>query len=713
MGAKSKLASGVSFKIPAVMLVSAVLLMLIFCAITLTRIADEANAVGFQRTSLALKQALAAQHKQMLMVASDNAEWDDAAFALYADKVDADFAVRSWMAGTGVRMPYDSAFVVGKHEAFNLSFENGQSTGRSVRDKYGANFAAAFDQVRARGERFSGLVKSGGDLHIVGAVKVAAIEEKNMRLFEKKPPVYLILSRRLDAETLAEMAKLQSINNLELSPVVKTHGAALSDFSGERIGWLTWQAEQPGSAAVDRMLPVMLGGMTLFLIILSAIGWFTWTMIASMNHWAGHDPLSKLPNRRLLRSEMRRAMKEGNHVALAFVDLDGFKAVNDNFGHAVGDDLIVKCAGLVRDVAKDCELVARLGGDEFAILATGKFAKARVQAAADAMLKRMHEPFRLGERAIMIGASIGLSHVSGHGQSSSALMREADIAMYAAKNAGKMRTCWFTSQLDQMQAKAHAIETMMREGLRETGFRVNYQPVVDSNTGEIKSVEALLRWSDADGNEHDPSEFVPIAEESGLINPLGLFVLRQACLDALNWPGLGLAVNVSAAQLRNPDFPAQLAKLLVETGFDPARLQIEITETYIIDDPEMATRMLDEIRGLGVSIALDDYGNGYASIAYLRRFRFDMLKFDRSLIADIASSAKARSLLVACVQIAKTLDLKITAEGIETQAQADLACATGCDMLQGWYFGRAVEAGEIARLIATQHAPQARRKLRS
>jgi EAL domain-containing protein (putative c-di-GMP-specific phosphodiesterase class I) len=253
-----------------------------------------------------------------------------------------------------------------------------------------------------------------------------------------------------------------------------------------------------------------------------------------------------------------------------------------------------------------------------------------------------------------------------------------------------------------MRAQTLEMETKLRIALSEAAFEVHYQPLVDAKKGKMIAVEALLRWNHPEDGEISPSQFVPVAEETGLINPIGMFVLRRACEDALRWPETNLSVNVSAAQLRNPDFPAQLCEVLAATGFPKERLELEITETYVVLDPQTALKVLDQIRTLGVRIALDDFGTGYASIGFLRQFCFDKLKLDRSLVADAISDDPARALLLASLTVARALNMSVTAEGIENAGQADLMRTVGCDQLQGWYFSAAVEASAIDWLVADQ-----------
>lgn len=411
------------------------------------------------------------------------------------------------------------------------------------------------------------------------------------------------------------------------------------------------------------------------------------------------DSLTGLPNRRLLQRHIGERRRNGELVAMGILDLDGFKAINDNYGHKVGDLLIQQWAREMPLIAGEHCFVARLGGDEFALVKTGPDAGQRIQAAALRILERMQSPFRIGERTLVVGATIGLAIEGEIGTEAGELMRQADVAMYAAKCAGKMRFKWFDEDLDRDRAFSHRIETELREAIDKDRFSVVYQPIFDARDGTVRAVEALLRWDRPGAAEIGPAVFVPIAEETGLIDRLGLWVLRRACQDALAWRNVKLAVNMSAAQLRNPDLCHHVAQTLAESGFPADRLELEITETYLLRDPQIAQRVLGQLRELGVGIVLDDFGTGYASIGFLRQLPFDKLKIDQSLVQDIGKNPAARAIVQASVAVARSLDMAVVAEGIEVEDQAMLMRLVGCDMLQGWLFARPCNALEVSVLL--------------
>jgi len=411
------------------------------------------------------------------------------------------------------------------------------------------------------------------------------------------------------------------------------------------------------------------------------------------------DTLATMPNRRALHIDYARH-GEGQAKALAMIDLDDFKSINDQYGHFVGDRVIKHCGALLTEVCGSEARAYRLGGDEFAILVIGPIAGNILEGICYTLLARLAQSLAVDERKLTIGASVGLSSSNGRdGLSSSELLRRSDMAMYASKEAGKNRCTWFTRDFDDHRDRAQQVEQDIREALRRDEFWMAYQPLVDARSGEIVAVEALIRWRRADGSMIDPAMFIPIAETCGLIYPIGLWVLRTACREALPWDGIKLSINVSPAQLRNPEFPVELGQILEETGFPAGRLELEVTETYLVTDPVVANRNLDVIRKFGVGIALDDFGTGYASIGFLRNFRFEKLKIDRSMVVDAVRNNGSMAMVASSIAVARAMDMQVTAEGVETEAQDELVRTAGCDHIQGWYYYKALRADEIgARL---------------
>lgn len=436
-----------------------------------------------------------------------------------------------------------------------------------------------------------------------------------------------------------------------------------------------------------------------FVALLASIGSFAVMGIRHLRklEWLSNsDSLTMLPNRRALHRDIAEKMSPDHEVALAIVDLDGFKIINDHYGHVLGDATIQEIARIIRDICGDEASLYRLGGDEYAILMGGELAGTLLEGHCRRIIERLAKTIKIDNRRLTLGASIGLGrNAPGQELSSSELIRRADVAMYASKRGGKMRCTWFNEAFDRSREQIKQLDDELRQALALGQFAMHYQPLVDSTTRKIVSVESLMRWERPDGKIVGPNTFIPVAEESGLINPIGLWVLRQACCDALEWEGVTLSVNISAAQLRNPEFPIQLGHILEETGFDPGRLELEITETCLVLDPIVAERSLNLIRGFGVSVALDDFGTGYASIGFLRQFRFQKLKLDRSLVMQAAEDESSRAMMLSSITMAQAMKMSVTAEGVETLEQADMVRAAGCDQIQGWLYFKAMPADEV------------------
>lgn len=443
------------------------------------------------------------------------------------------------------------------------------------------------------------------------------------------------------------------------------------------------------------------------LVYAATLALLSWTGFSNLRDWEEFntlDPLTQLPNRRALHQDIENSSIGSDEVAIALIDLDSFKQVNDHFGHAVGDQLIQKCAEMLVQACGDEARCYRLGGDEFAAIMTGQAAGTILEGMCRTFLENFGTPVQVGERMIAMGASIGLARSTAQVRlGSSEMLRRSDVAMFMSKRGGKMRCTWFSENFDRRRERMRTIEDDIRAGLGTGEFAIAYQPLVDAQSGQVSAVEALLRWNRADGKRIGPNVFIPIAEDSGLINPLGLFALRQAMNDAGRW-GINLSVNISAAQLRNPEFPIHLGVILEETGFPSQLLELEVTETCLVLDPVVAERALDVIRSFGVKIVLDDFGTGYASIGFLRRFRFEKLKLDRSLVLLAEEDDGSRAMMLSSIAMARALNMSVTAEGVETTQQADMVRLAGCDQIQGWLYHKAQSAAEIDQLMANQRA---------
>jgi diguanylate cyclase (GGDEF)-like protein/PAS domain S-box-containing protein len=420
-------------------------------------------------------------------------------------------------------------------------------------------------------------------------------------------------------------------------------------------------------------------------------------------HMAHYDPLTDLANRALFREQIERELgkvAKGEKFALLYIDIDEFKGINDSLGHHVGDELLKGIAKRIRSCLKPSDLIARLGGDEFAVIQT------RVENPADvvAFVTRLHEAIRrpyhcLGHQ-LSTDASIGIALAPQDGTNLDQLIKNADLAMYGAKAEGRRTYRFFEPSMDASAKARLAMEQDLRQAMADGSFEIHYQPLVNLRSNEVAGCEALLRWRHPERGMVSPAEFIPVAEDTGLIGELGDWVLRTACTEAATWPAhVRLAVNVSPVQLKCETLALKIAGALAASGLDPRRLELEITEAVLIRDDEAALSILHQLRSIGVRIALDDFGTGYSSLSYLKRFPFDKIKIDRCFVADIAEASGSPVIVQAVVNIASASNMTTVAEGVETEAQREMLRMLGCTEMQGYLFSAPKPASEVTKLF--------------
>jgi diguanylate cyclase (GGDEF)-like protein len=425
-------------------------------------------------------------------------------------------------------------------------------------------------------------------------------------------------------------------------------------------------------------------------------------------HLAHYDALTDLPNRALFRSELQRRLKrtaKGAQCAVLYIDIDEFKGINDTLGHAVGDELLKAIATRLRGCTRDTDIVARLGGDEFAIVQADINGEADVVALVGAIYEAIRRPFECLGHSLMTDASIGIALAPRDGSDLDELLKNADLAMYDAKSDGRRTYRFFRPDMDARIKTRRAMEIDLRQaaadGFANCGFEVNYQPLVSLGDDAVVGCEALLRWRHAERGMISPAEFIPVAEEIGVISQLGEWVLHTACMEAAHWPGdIRVAVNVSPVQFRSATLSLRVTAALAASGLAARRLELEITEAVLIRDVDIALDILNELRAIGVRIALDDFGTGYSSLSYLQRFPFDKIKIDRCFISDIAEPHGSSSIVQAVVNIAASRHMTTTAEGVETVEQMELLRALGCTEMQGFLFSAAKPAAGLRLLLS-------------
>ncbi|WP_025032541.1 EAL domain-containing protein [Bradyrhizobium sp. DOA9] len=428
---------------------------------------------------------------------------------------------------------------------------------------------------------------------------------------------------------------------------------------------------------------------------------------ARLAFMAQHDTLTGLPNRSLLRQQVDEMLlhtrRSAEKVALLMLGLDNFKAVNDTLGHAVGDKLLRGVAKRLRSTLREEDALARLNSDEFAIVQSGLARPEDAVMLAKRLLAAIADPYLLDGHSVVIGASIGIAMTPSDGDDSEKLLKSADMALSRAKLDARGSFAFFEAALDAKAQSRRKIEVELRDAIQNDVLRPYYQPLIDLHSGRITGFEALVRWPHAERGMVSPAEFIPVAEDTGLINPLGGLMLRRACLDAAAWPDdVRVAVNLSPLQFRSGNLLSMVTDALKHSGLPPRRLELEITETLLLEKSAQVLATLHALRALGVRISMDDFGTGYSSLSYLRSFPFDKIKIDQSFVRDLGANREAQAIIRSIVSLGKGLGVTITAEGVETEAELSCLRTEGCHEGQGFLFSKARPHAEIVSLLAAQ-----------
>lgn len=697
-----------------VFLTVAVTIGIVFLA--LQRMGDAVSAIDTNYARQTVQGALDRLLEDLKTAQTDYAIWDDAAENLYGVP-DPEFVNENFRDSTEEGEPFDAALVVDQEGRTVLAFRDGARVEAGASEIFGPEVAALV----------TGMARaSGGTVGPVGtfartplgpaAVALGPVlpYDQSIALPEGEKRT-LVIARVLTVDRVAALGRDQTIADLKFAgsggAEASTGGPGL-DLTGPGdvfVGRLVWTPRDPGAAAFAEAARLTTSVSAVLVLLVGLLLFGIERMLRTIRkgedkarHDALHDTLTGLPNRAAFNATIEARGKGGRRepASVLFVDLDGFKDVNDTYGHEIGDRLLKAVSSGFASIIGGRGTLARLGGDEFGLILPGATSDVDGYRLADAMIRIAAEPMDFDGRTVQVGASIGLASDLSSDLDGAELVRRADVAMYAAKESGKNRVERYHPGLDDERNARAETAVALRHAVETGGLSLAYQPVVDARSGATVSVEALVRWNRADGGPVAPAVFIPIAEEAGIIGPLGEWVLRRVCRDAARWPGLKVSVNVSPVQFRDPTFDKLIGRILAEERFDPKRLELEITESYLISHPERAQKTIDALRAIGVTVSLDDFGTGFSSVSSLKRFAFDKLKLDRSVIQAVATDTAAQKMVHATVALAEALGIRVTAEGVEGEDEALLLRLAGCQEMQGFHFARPKPAEEIDALLS-------------
>lgn len=560
----------------------------------------------------------------------------------------------------------------------------------------------------------SSFIDTGSSIMLIAVSRVAPVYEEEKQIPAELP--FFVVGITLTEDALLALGQSFLIDDLRIETAedidagMAAGAPAIIDLFGNTIGHYVWTPPTPGYAVLRNVLLPITVALGLFCVVAFATAFRARRIAIALTESekeaviaARTDSMTKLMNRtgftELLESAEYQGACSAGQLAIIYMDINGFKAVNDSIGHHGGDDLVKALALRVTSALPADARFARIGGDEFAVAIIGDPVRESAASAAGKIVQCLDQPFTVHGFEFHVTVAVGYAIAGGTGLTPSEIVRRADIAMYQAKNAAEREAVLYNSTMETGALEKKQIETSLRRAIEVGELKVFYQPVVRANDLSVVGVEALVRWTSKELGSVSPAVFVPIAEETGLIHDLGRFVMDKVCQDALKWPMLRMAVNLSPVQLRDPDFESELLETVERYGLSPSRFELELTEGILVNNPTIAKRKLDKLKAMGFTLSLDDFGTGFSSIGYLRQFPFDVLKVDRSFVRDIGLNATANALIQSLVSLGDAMDLSVIAEGIENEDQLKLLRLVQCEYLQGFMIARPAPAEQITALL--------------
>ena len=685
----------------------------------LNRVQTSGNQAEHERNKLVIGKALQAEEMELARLVTQNARWKDAAEHT-ANTPDAKWFATTWGNTISVGANYDIVAVVDANDGRVLLHN---AVGNSDIVFAGALLGRDLPEIKAQlpsAAEGTGLV-TGYANTILGPAIVAVAPISNpdagVDVVTGSESVtaaasngrLLVFARLLDEKFMKSVEKKLLVRGVTLGVDLSalSNHIVFSDLTGRPTMALTWQDRELGAILTQSSWQKASAVLGFLVVVMTGIALVCWRLIQQLlanedlaNHNALHDHLTGLPNRLALLQMIRGlAQSPDSQYVLAFADLDGFKEVNDSYGHEIGDRLICMVGGGLRKLSENARLCCRMGGDEFIVLFEGATALQQAQTFAGQLISILALPFDIDGRIATVGASVGLAQ-GNNGTDESEILRRADIAMYRAKANGKNRYCIYDESFDTERNENLSIAEELKQIIATGTLGIEFQPVINARSGLIAGVEALARWPMSSLRRVPADKFIAIAETSGLINVLGELILDRACRAAQAWPELRLAVNISAIQLNDPNFVKRALAVLATHGIAPNRVEFEITETSLIHDADKASTVFKALQLAGIKIALDDFGTGFSSIGYLRRFHFDRIKIDKSIISKVLSNPGELAIVQGTLLVARGLSADVTAEGVECEDEVNILRLAGCTELQGFYFYKSMDAKAISALLS-------------
>lgn len=684
----------------------------------LNQVAGNADRAEDQRNREIAVRLLKSAESDLLRLVGENAQWDEAASHVYPS-IDRNWLSSTWGSINSLGHSYDRAAVFDPVTGGVIASVGVEQGSTLELPEY---LGTAFDALKSRFSRSetASPLSSFADTPDGPAIIAVAPIRRDSGASASAPLRYLAFVRLLNGQFFADSHGTTLIDDLRTVSAggQRDGGLTVNSLAGDTAFGLVWTNGQLGAAATSYARQKASLTLGFLILVMTGIGFVCWRLVQNLAaneekamHQALHDSLTEMPNRAALVNKLKELHAAGssNHV-VAYADLDGFKEVNDSYGHHVGDRLLRAVGAGIGRLAAHARMASRMGGDEFVVLFEGATAQTDAENFSGLLLQFLAKPFDIDGRIAYVGASIGIATSVEKDGDECDILRRADVAMYKAKLEGKNRKCIYDADFDVERAESQAIAAELRSFIRNRDMGVAFQPFISTRDLRVSGVEALSRWPTSSTRKVAPDRFIAVAESAGLIDDLGELMLDRACAAARAWPDLRLAVNISAVQLNNPRFVERSLAIIESHGIAPRRVEFEITETSLIRDADRAKAVFKDLQRHGIKVALDDFGTGFSSIGYLRTFNFDRIKIDKSIISKVLSNPAELAIVQGTLLVARGLSADVTAEGVEKPEEVAVLKLAGCTELQGHHFYKAMEAADVTALLEGRRAREAARK---